>query len=94
MAHHVSVIAADHKILQPSLTHRFLLGPTVNDALANVGKTSTDEISERYGQIGFQWKHEYEADLVGLRSDLVSLLKVHGSPAGFSHWQATTPTLR
>lgn len=45
----------------------FFLGPTVNDALANVGRTSADEMSERYGQIGFQWKHEYEADLAGLR---------------------------
>ncbi len=41
----------------------------MNDALANIGRTSTDEMSERYGQIGFQWKHEYEADLAGLRYD-------------------------
>ena len=45
----------------------FFLGPTVNDALASVGRTSAEEMSERYGQIGFQYKHEYEADLAGLR---------------------------
>jgi hypothetical protein len=45
----------------------WFLGPTINDALANVGRTSTEEMSDRYGQIGFQWKHEYEADLAGLR---------------------------
>ncbi|TYJ58681.1 hypothetical protein B9479_000517 [Cryptococcus floricola] len=45
----------------------FFLGPTVNDALANVGRTSTEELSQKYGEIGFQWKHEYEADLAGLR---------------------------
>lgn len=45
----------------------FFLGPTVNDALASVGRTSAVEMSERYGQIGFQYKHEYEADLAGLR---------------------------
>ncbi|WVO15099.1 hypothetical protein L204_102743 [Cryptococcus depauperatus] len=45
----------------------FFLGPTVNDALAKVGKTSTEELSEKYGEIGFQCKHEYEADLAGLR---------------------------
>ncbi len=46
---------------------RIFLGPTVNDALANVGRTSAEEMSERYGEIGFQWKHEYEADIAGLR---------------------------
>ncbi|KAL7421261.1 hypothetical protein Q5752_004146 [Cryptotrichosporon argae] len=44
-----------------------MLGPTVNDALANIGKTSTEEISQRYGHIGFQFKHEYEADSAALR---------------------------
>lgn len=46
---------------------RIILGPTVNDALANVGRTSAEEMSDRYGEIGFQWKHEYEADIAGLR---------------------------
>lgn len=46
---------------------RFFLGPTVNDALANVGKTSVSELADRYGEIGFQWKHEYEADFAGIR---------------------------
>lgn len=32
-----------------------------------MGRTSTEELANRYGEIGFQWKHEYEADLVGLR---------------------------
>ena len=59
------VASLDH--IESQLIPRFLLGPTVNDALANVGRTSADELSDRYGQIGFQWKHEYEADLAGLR---------------------------
>lgn len=45
----------------------FAFGPTVNDALANVSRTSAGEMADRYGQIGFQWRHEYEADLAGLR---------------------------
>lgn len=45
----------------------FLLGPAVNDALANVGRTTSEELSERYGHMGFQWKHEYEADLAAFR---------------------------
>lgn len=45
----------------------FFLGPTVNDALANVGRTGVTEISDKYGEIGFQWKHEYEADFAGIR---------------------------
>ena len=49
------------------LKSRFLLGPAINDALANVGRTSTEELTERYGHIGFQWKHEYEADLAAIR---------------------------
>jgi hypothetical protein len=32
-----------------------------------VGRTSTEELADRYGEVGFQWKHEYEADLAGLR---------------------------
>lgn len=43
------------------------LGPTINDALANMGKTSANEMTLKYGHIGFQWKHEYEADLAGMR---------------------------
>lgn len=39
----------------------------MNDALANVGRTGAEEMSNRYGEIGFQWKHEYEADIAGLR---------------------------
>jgi hypothetical protein len=50
------------------LTFSFFLGPTVNDALANVGRTGVTEISDKYGEIGFQWKHEYEADFAGIRS--------------------------
>jgi hypothetical protein len=49
------------------LKNSIFLGPAVNDALANMGRTSTEELANRYGEIGFQWKHEYEADLVGLR---------------------------
>ncbi|WWC89159.1 uncharacterized protein L201_004077 [Kwoniella dendrophila CBS 6074] len=45
----------------------WILGPTVNDALANMGRTSTDELADKYGEIGFQFVHEYEADLAGLR---------------------------
>jgi hypothetical protein len=47
--------------------NRVWLGPTVNDALAAVGKTSVTELADKYGEIGFQWKHEYEADLAGMR---------------------------
>lgn len=47
--------------------HSVFLGPTVNDALANMGRTSSEELADKYGEIGFQWKHEYEADLAGLR---------------------------
>ena len=47
--------------------HSVFLGPTVNDALANMGRTSSEELADMYGEIGFQWKHEYEADLAGLR---------------------------
>jgi hypothetical protein len=50
-----------------TLILRFFLGPTVNDALANVGRTGISEISDKYGEIGFQWKHEYEADFAGIR---------------------------
>lgn len=34
-----------------------------------MGRTSVEEISTRLSQagIGFQWKHEYEADLVSMR---------------------------
>jgi hypothetical protein len=49
------------------LMRRIFLGPAVNDALANVGRTGSKELADRYGEIGFQWVHEYEADLVGLR---------------------------
>ena len=47
--------------------YSIFLGPAVNDALASMGRTGTEELANRYGEIGFQWKHEYEADLVGLR---------------------------
>jgi hypothetical protein len=50
-----------------TLIPRFFLGPTVNDALANVGRTGVTEISDKYGEIGFQFKHEYEADFAGIR---------------------------
>ncbi|ORX35732.1 peptidase family M48-domain-containing protein [Kockovaella imperatae] len=79
LSHHLETLS-QQQVLWPSvlglsmdLTRAFIwpltwiLGPTVNDALANVGKTSADEMADRYGQIGFQWKHEYEADLAGLR---------------------------
>lgn len=52
----------------PELTHSsFFLGPTVNDALANLGHTATEEVTQRYGHAGFEYMHEYEADLVALR---------------------------
>lgn len=43
------------------------LGPTVNDALANIGRVGTEELSNRYGHIGFEFKHEFEADFAALR---------------------------
>lgn len=39
----------------------------MNDALANVGRTSAEEMSQRLGHVGFEYKHEYEADLSALR---------------------------
>lgn len=33
-----------------------------------MGKTSVTELADRYGEIGFQWKHEYEADFAAIRS--------------------------
>ncbi|WWD17141.1 hypothetical protein CI109_101578 [Kwoniella shandongensis] len=79
LSHHLETLS-QQQVLWPSvlgltmdLVRAFIwpftviLGPTVNDALANMGKTSTDELIERFGEIGFQRKHEFEADLVGLR---------------------------
>ena len=60
----MSPLAAEGSL---TLTSSFFLGPTVNDALANVGRTGISEISDKYGEIGFQWKHEYEADFAGIR---------------------------
>ena len=37
-----------------------------------MGRTSTEELANRYGEIGFQYKHEYEADRVGLRCVLLA----------------------
>lgn len=39
----------------------------MNDALANIGRTGVSELADKYGEIGFQWKHEYEADFAALR---------------------------
>ncbi|WVQ82105.1 hypothetical protein IAT38_004233 [Cryptococcus sp. DSM 104549] len=79
LSHHLETLS-QQQVLWPSvlglsmdLVRAFIwpltifLGPTVNDALANVGRTSTEELADRYGELGFQWKHEYEADLAGLR---------------------------
>ncbi|OXH37082.1 hypothetical protein J008_02301 [Cryptococcus neoformans] len=79
LSHHLETLS-QQQVLWPSvlgfsmdLIRAFIwpltvfLGPTVNDALANMGRTSSEELADKYGEIGFQWKHEYEADLAGLR---------------------------
>nr|XP_019046510.1 hypothetical protein I302_05260 [Kwoniella bestiolae CBS 10118]OCF25440.1 hypothetical protein I302_05260 [Kwoniella bestiolae CBS 10118] len=79
LSHHLETLS-QQQVLWPSvlglsmdLVRAFIwpftwfLGPTVNDALANVGRTSTEELADKYGEIGFQFVHEYEADLAGLR---------------------------
>ncbi|WWC62155.1 uncharacterized protein I303_104747 [Kwoniella dejecticola CBS 10117] len=79
LSHHLETLS-QQQVLWPSvlgltmdLVRAFIwpftwfLGPTVNDALANMGRTSTEELADKYGQIGFQYIHEYEADLAGLR---------------------------
>ncbi|OCF60992.1 hypothetical protein L486_00636 [Kwoniella mangroviensis CBS 10435] len=79
LSHHLETLS-QQQVLWPSvlglsmdLVRAFIwpftwfLGPTVNDALANVGRTSTEELADKYGEIGFQYIHEYEADLAGLR---------------------------
>jgi hypothetical protein len=42
-------------------------GPAVNDALASLGRTTAEEMAERFGHVGFERRHEHEADLVGMR---------------------------
>ncbi|KAK4689275.1 hypothetical protein P7C73_g816, partial [Tremellales sp. Uapishka_1] len=82
LSHHLETLS-QQQVLWPSvlgftmdLVRAFIwpltsfLGPAVNDALANMGKTSTDELVDRYGEVGFQWKHEYEADLAGIRAPI------------------------
>ncbi|WWC70167.1 uncharacterized protein I206_104115 [Kwoniella pini CBS 10737] len=79
LSHHLETLS-QQQVLWPSvlgltmdLVRAFIwpftwfLGPTVNDALANMGRTSTEELADKYGQIGFQYIHEYEADLAGIR---------------------------
>ncbi|WRT66538.1 uncharacterized protein IL334_003497 [Kwoniella shivajii] len=79
LSHHLEALS-QQQVLWPSilgftmdLVRAFIwpitwfLGPTLNDALANMGRTSTDELVERFGELGFQYVHEYEADLAGLR---------------------------
>lgn len=48
------------------LTSSIFLGPTVNDALANVGRTTAEEMSKAQF-VGFDKEHEYEADVLALR---------------------------
>ncbi|ORY32850.1 hypothetical protein BCR39DRAFT_564129 [Naematelia encephala] len=79
LSHHLETLS-QQQVLWPSMLGLALdvirawiwpftlfLGPWVNDALANVGRTSTEQLAGRYGHIGFEWKHEYEADLAGIR---------------------------
>lgn len=42
-------------------------GPAVNDALASLGRTTAEEMTEHFGHAGFERRHEHEADLVGMR---------------------------
>lgn len=48
-------------------------GPAVNDALASMGRTTAEEMTERFGHVGFERRHEYEADFTGLRYVYVEL---------------------
>ncbi|KAL1411464.1 hypothetical protein Q8F55_002420 [Vanrija albida] len=79
LSHHLETLS-HQQVLWPSILNfsidllraciwpfTIFLGPTVNDALANVGRTSAEEMSQRLGHVGFEYKHEYEADLSGLR---------------------------
>ncbi|CAK9781084.1 unnamed protein product [Cutaneotrichosporon oleaginosum] len=42
-------------------------GPAVNDALASLGRATAEEMKEHFGHVGFERRHEHEADLVGMR---------------------------
>ncbi|OCF32948.1 hypothetical protein I316_05286 [Kwoniella heveanensis BCC8398] len=99
LSHHLETLS-QQQVLWPSLlgltmdlVRAFIwpftvfLGPTVNDALANMGRTSTEELVDRYGEIGFQWVHEYEADLAGLR---ILALSGYNPHAALSHFESVT----
>ncbi|WVO19309.1 uncharacterized protein IAS62_000588 [Cryptococcus decagattii] len=102
LSHHLETLS-QQQVLWPSvlgfsmdLIRAFIwpltvfLGPTVNDALANMGRTSSEELADKYGEIGFQWKHEYEADLAGLRI----LARAGYDPrAAVSHFQSSVAGL-
>ncbi|RXK39294.1 hypothetical protein M231_03373 [Tremella mesenterica] len=79
LSHQLETLS-QQQVLWPSITNltldlvrafiwplTLMLGPTINDALANVGKTSANEMIDRYGQVGFQFAHELEADRAALR---------------------------
>ncbi|WVF71350.1 hypothetical protein IAT40_006154 [Kwoniella sp. CBS 6097] len=99
LSHHLETLS-QQQVLWPSLlgltmdlVRAFIwpftvfLGPTVNDALANMGRTSTEELVDRYGEIGFQWIHEYEADIAGLR---ILALAGYNPHAALSHFESVT----
>ncbi|WVQ99511.1 hypothetical protein IAU59_006647 [Kwoniella sp. CBS 9459] len=99
LSHHLETLS-QQQVLWPSLLgltmdlfrafiwpFTVFLGPTVNDALANMGRTSTEELVDRYGEIGFQWIHEYEADLAGLR---ILALAGYNPHAALSHLESVT----
>ncbi|WVR06910.1 hypothetical protein IAU60_003946 [Kwoniella sp. DSM 27419] len=103
LSHHLETLS-QQQVLWPSvlgltmdLLRAFIwpftvfLGPTVNDALANMGRTSTAELADRYGEIGFQWVHEYEADLAGLRILSLAGFDPH---AALSHFETSVADLR
>ncbi|GMK55502.1 hypothetical protein CspeluHIS016_0205580 [Cutaneotrichosporon spelunceum] len=79
LSHHLETLS-QQQVLWPSILglqidiiraviwpFTIFLGPAVNDALASLGRTTAEEMKERFGHVGFEQQHEHEADLVGLR---------------------------
>jgi len=66
MAFHVSCVIGSNNP-SPRAYVSVFLGPTFNDALANMSRTTSEGLTERYGHIGFEWKHEHEADFAAFR---------------------------
>ncbi|KAK8864539.1 hypothetical protein IAR55_001789 [Kwoniella newhampshirensis] len=85
LSHHLETLS-QQQVLWPSV-----LGLTMDLVRAFIWPFTTEELIGRFGEIGFQWKHEYEADLAGLR-----LLAVAGfNPrAAVDHFSSSVADLR